>query len=170
MFERPKIIAVLWYEIVWLCRKILLIEIMEFLHNDLTLCSVDWFIEFNCLPTNKTSPQDPLKEMKGRNISCNNGLVCYLHLLASCWSDRIRYQLMWKIAVSNRLMDLQNYQRSRKSKRNNNQKHWTANHVLPFQRWQVAPWCAFLMDRCYLFNDTFFVPKVLIEKPAHTDP
>ena len=38
-------------------------------------------------------------------------------LLSSCWSDRIRYLLMWKIAVSNRFMDLQKYPRNRKSKR-----------------------------------------------------
>ena len=42
-------------------------------------------------------------------------------------------------------------------KENNNQKHWTAKYVLPFQWWQVARWCTCRINRCYLFNILIFV-------------
>ncbi len=98
--------------------------------------------------------------------------ICSIHfiLLTSCWRDRIYYQLMWKIPVSNRLMDLQNYPRSRKPSGIQQPEALDSKTCSTFPvRGQVAPLCACLMSRCFLFNILIFffcVSKGLIERPA----
>ena len=91
-------------------------------------------------------------------------------LLSSCWSDRICYLLMWKIAVSNRFMDLQKYPRNRKSKRKQQPEALDSkicstfpviagSSLVRMPDQQVLP-LQFLKSFCFVF----LCPKVLIEK------
>ena len=94
-------------------------------------------------------------------------------MLLSCWSDRIRYPLMWKIAVSNRFMDLQKYPRNRQSKRKQQPEALDSKICYTFPVIAGSSFVRMQINRCYLFNFCFFFvflcPKVLIEKPAHTE-
>ncbi len=55
----------------------------DFPHNNITLVSVERWIRFDCLeclPSKKKKTWRSIKNrMRGRNISCNNGFVVYLH-------------------------------------------------------------------------------------------
>ena len=171
VLERPTIIEVHWYEIVWQWRKILLREIMD-CHIMLSPCVllIDSFNLIVSQPT-KCSPEDPLKIKWEEGIYHATMDLEYTYiLLTSCWSDRILYQLMWKTAVSHRLMDLQNYPRNRKSNRIHQPEALDSKTCPNFP---VTWMDLFLMNRDYLLKFSisifFCVPKVLIEKPAHTD-
>jgi hypothetical protein len=83
-------------------------------------------------------------------------------LLSSRWSDRIRYPLMWKIAVSNRFMDLQKYPRNRKSKRKQQPEALDSKICSTFPVIAGSSFVRMQINRCYLFNFClflFFVPK-----------
>jgi hypothetical protein len=81
-------------------------------------------------------------------------------LLSSCWSDRIRYLLMWKIAVSNRFMDLQKYPRNRKSKWKEQPEALDSKICSTFPWLQVARSCACRSTGATSSNFCFvFVPK-----------
>ena len=156
VFERPTTIALHWYEIVLQGRKTLFIDIMDFLHNNITLCSADWFNWFNCLPTNKFSPDDPLKSNERKEYIMKQWICS---IFTFCWLDveGIKITISWcEILLCPTTPTDQwicrNVLEIESQTEYNNQKHWTAKHVLPFQWWHVTFSCACLLNWDYLFK------------------
>ena len=80
-------------------------------------------------------------------------LVVEVIEIAICWCERLLCPTdLW---ICRNILEIES------QKENNNQKHWTAKYVLPFQWWQGARWCACQINSCCLFNFfvLFFVPK-----------
>ncbi len=119
--ERPAMVEVHWYEIVWQWRKTFLRE--NWIVHIMTVPCVLLIDSFKLIVFLQTrySPEDPLKLEweEGIYYATNDSAYTYIWLTSS-WNDIILDQLMCKIAicsVSKRLMNLQNYPRNRKSNR-----------------------------------------------------
>ena len=82
--------------------------------------------------------------------------LCWLEFLIS-WCYRLLHPMDKWIG--------RNILKEERQSEKNNPEHWKAKHVLPFQRWEVAPLDAFLQ----IWFTSSGVPKVLNEEPAHTN-
>jgi len=119
--ERPTIIELHWYEIVWQWRNYLLRENrIVYIMTLLCVLLIDAF-KLIVFQQTKYSPEDPLKIEWEEGIYHATIAFVYTYIwLTSSWNDRFLDQLMCKIAtctVSKRLMNMQNYPRNRKSNR-----------------------------------------------------
>jgi hypothetical protein len=145
---------------VWQCKKNILKEFMDSPQCDITLCSVDWLIPFNCLPTNKLFNSsvfvywEPSMELLHTYI--------FWRVVEVIGLTKTLDQLMLQISKSNGWMDWQKYPKNRKWIRIERSKALGCQTCLAFPGTRVQYFVYIPLPLRF-----FFLPKVLIQ-PAHT--